>query len=176
MKVVERVMNTDFNGGLVLALAANSAAYLGHAGISSLTPFATDAARRVTTTTGETPLLPDPQALETAVDASLQHWPPGTFDATTDLVGNPTKMNNTFTRGDHPYAWTGIFPAGPFKGLAAITSHVHAIGSDGLSQASLSAFLMGIDTEVYLGALLHTPRTRNIGTILNVAKPGPRSL
>jgi hypothetical protein len=38
--------------------------------------------------------------------------------------------------------------------LAAITSHVHAIGSDGLSQAASSAFLMGLDPEVYLGTLL----------------------
>jgi hypothetical protein len=79
---------------------------------------------------------------------------PGTFDATTDLAGNPTKINNTFTLEDHPYAWTGIFTAGPFQGLAAITSHVHAIGSDGLSQAASSAFLMGLDPEVYLGTLL----------------------
>jgi hypothetical protein len=69
-------------------------------------------------------------------------------------VGNPSKINNAFTLGHHPYAWTGIFAAGPFKGLAAITSHVHAIGSDGLSQVASSAFLMGLDPEVYLGTLL----------------------
>ena len=54
-----------------------------------------------------------------------------------------------------------LFVAGPFKGLAAITSHVHAIGSDGLSQAASSAFLMGLDPEVYLGTLLqNAARTR----------------
>jgi hypothetical protein len=154
MKVVEGGMNTDFNGGLVLALATNSAAYLGHTPVATLDPYMTDPQRTVTRADGTSARLPDPQALEDTVDAGLLRWPPGTFDATTDLVGNPTKINNTFTLGDHPYAWTGIFAAGPFKGLAAITSHVHAIGSDGLSQAASSAFLMGLDPEVYLGTLL----------------------
>jgi hypothetical protein len=154
MQVVEGGMNTDFHGGLVLALATNSAAYLGHTSVAALDAYTTDPQRTVTRTDGTSAQLPDPQALEDAVDASLLQWPPGTFDATTDLVGNPTKINNTFTLQDHPYAWTGIFAAGPFQGLAAITSHVHAIGSDGLSQAASSAFLMGLDPEVYLGTLL----------------------
>jgi len=154
MKVVEGGMNSDFNGGLVLALATNSAAYLGHTSVATLAPYMTDPQRTVTRSDGTTALLPDPRALEDAVDASLLQWPPGTFDATTDLVGNPAKINNTFTLGHHPYAWTGIFTAGPFKGLAAITSHVHAIGSDGLSQSASSAWLLGLDTEVYLGTLL----------------------
>ena len=161
MQVVEGGMNSDFNGGLVLALATNSAAYLGHTSVASLDAYMTDPQRTVTRSDGTSARLPDPHALEDAVDASLLQWPPGTFDATTDLVGNPTKINNTFTLGHHPYAWTGIFAAGPFKGLAAITSHVHAIGSDGLSQAASSAFLMGLDPEVYLGTLLqNAARTR----------------
>ena len=36
MKVVEGGMNSDFNGGLVLALATNSVAYLGHTSVASL--------------------------------------------------------------------------------------------------------------------------------------------
>src|SRR5215510_165875 len=154
MQVVEGGMNSDFNGGLVLALASNSTAYLGHTSVASLDAYTTDPQRTVTRADGTRARLPDPHALEDAVDASLLQWPPGTFDATTDLVGNPSKINNTFTLGHHPYAWTGIFAAGPFKGLAAITSHVHAIGSDGLSQAASSAFLMGVDPQVYLGTLL----------------------
>jgi hypothetical protein len=145
MQVVEGGMNSDFNGGLVLALATNSTAYLGHTSVASLDAYTTDPQRTVTRSDGTSARLPDPHALEDAVDASLLQWPPGTFDATTDLVGNPSKINNTFTLGHHPYAWTGIFAAGPFKGLATITSHVHAIGSDGLSQAASSAFLMGLD-------------------------------
>jgi hypothetical protein len=154
MKVVEGGMNSDFNGGLVLGLATNSAAYLGHTSVAALDPYMTDPQRTVTRSDGTTALLPNPRALEDAVDASLLQWPPETFDATTDLVGNPAKINNTFTLGHHPYAWTGIFAAGPFKGLAAITSHVHAIGSDGLSQSASSAWLLSLDPEVYLGTLL----------------------
>jgi hypothetical protein len=161
MKVVEGGMNSDFHGGLVLALATNSTAYLGHTSVAALGPYMTAPERVVPRADGATALLPDPHALEEAVDASLLQWPPGTFDATTDLVGNPTKINNTFTLGHHPYAWTGIFAAGPFKGLAAITSHVHAIGSDGLSQSASSAWLLGLDPEVYLGTLLqHAARER----------------
>ena len=161
MQVVEGGMNSDFNGGLVLALATNSAAYLGHTSMASLDAYTTDPQRTVTRSDGTSARLPDPHALENAVDAGLLQWPPGTFDATTDLVGNPTKINNTFTLSHHPYAWTGIFAAGPFKGLAAITSHVHAIGSDGLSQVASSAFLMDLDPEVYLGTLLqNAARTR----------------
>jgi len=160
MQVVEGGMNSDFNGGLVLALATNSAAYLGHASVASLDAYTTDPQRTVTRSDGTIARLPDTRALEDAVDAGLLQWPPGTFDATTDLVGNPTKINNTFTLGHHPYAWTGIFAAGPFQGLAAITSHVHAIGSDGLSQAASSAFLMDLDPEVYLGTLLQNAAQR----------------
>jgi hypothetical protein len=101
MQAVEGGMNSDFNGGLVLALATNSAAYLGHTSVASLDAYMTDPQRTVTRTDGTIARLPDPHALEDAVDASLLQWPPGTFDATTDLVGNPSKIHNTFTLGHH---------------------------------------------------------------------------
>lgn len=153
-KVVEGGMNSDFNGGLILALASNSAAYFGHSNVHPLNSLPGDPTRTVVTTTGRTVHLPDPAAMERAVDADLVKWPPGTFDATTDLESNPAKINNTFTLGDDPYAWTGVFPAGPFKGLTAISNHVHAIGSDGLSQSASSHFLMDVDKEVYVGTIL----------------------
>jgi hypothetical protein len=66
-QVVEGAPNADLNAGLLLALAANSAAYFPHARL------------------GEMAALPDPGVLEETVDASLTKWPPGTFDTTPDL-------------------------------------------------------------------------------------------
>jgi hypothetical protein len=61
--------------------------------VASLDAYMTDPQRTVTRTDGTIARLPDPHALEDTVDASLLQWPPGTFDATTDLVGNPSKIN-----------------------------------------------------------------------------------
>jgi hypothetical protein len=76
MQVVEGGMNTDFNGGLVLALATNSAAYLGHTSVATLGAYTTDPQHTVTRTDGTSARLPDPQALEDAIDAGLLQMAP----------------------------------------------------------------------------------------------------
>ena len=68
-------MNSDFNGGLVLALATNSAAYLGHTSMASLDAYTTDPQRTVSRSDGTSARLPDPHALENAVDAGLLQGP-----------------------------------------------------------------------------------------------------
>ena len=153
-RLVEGAKNPDFNAGVILALASNTAAYFTHTGIASLTPFLTDPSRVVVDATGQAVSLPEPHALEDAVDATLLRWPPGTFDATIDLASNPTQFADTFTLGGHPYSWTGFGAAGPFKGLSALSNNVHAIGSDAVALAKVSPALFGIDTEVYLGTVL----------------------
>lgn len=153
MKVIEGAMNSDFEAGTVIAMGTNSAAYFAHAKSRPET-YAGDPSRSVTTSDGTRAVLPEIRRFEDAVDADLMQWPAGSFDASPDLVGAPVKINNTFTFDDHPYGWSGDFPAGPFKGLAGITNHVHAIGSDALSQSGSSRMLMGIDTELYLATIL----------------------
>jgi hypothetical protein len=71
--------NTDLQAGLILALASNSASFFAHADIEELRPLMKDPKRTVDRIERETSPLPDPQALEDAVDAAFLKWPPGTL-------------------------------------------------------------------------------------------------
>lgn len=146
-RVVEGAPNSDLNVGLLLAMASNSAAYFPHAKLGAQ---------------DRTALLPDPQRLEEAVDEIFQRWPPGTFDTTPDLESNPVKIPDVFTRGDHPYGWSGFATAGPFQGLSAFTNNFTR-DADPLTDAEVSPSLMGIDKETYIGTILRraaNPRFR----------------
>ena len=81
-------------------------------------------------------------------------WPRGNFDSTIDMVSNPAQIPDSFTKGDHPYGWSGFAAAGPFHGLSAFSNNVHAQNSDSLGQAENSSPLFGMDQEVYLGTIL----------------------
>src|SRR5690606_26761276 len=137
-QVLEGVPNKDLNAGLLMALATNSAAYFTHADVKDLTPYVSDDARTVPTSDGLTAALPDPEKLEAAVDAVFAKWPPGNFDSTIDLESNPAQIPDSFTKGDHPYGWSGFAAAGPFHGLSAFSNNVHAQNSDSLGQAENS--------------------------------------
>lgn len=152
-RVIEGAPNNDLNVGLIMALASNSAAFFPNAEVGDLGAFARDPNRAVETATGREQ-LPDPKALEDAVDAVLVRWPPGQFDSTIDLKANPSKYPNSFTLGDHPYGWTGFAMVGPFRGLSMLTNNVHALNADASLHADLAPMLFGIDKEVYLAALL----------------------
>jgi cytochrome c553 len=152
--VIEGAPNTDLQAGLLLALATNSAAYFVHTDIPALVPFTKGASQTVLTSDGQTATLPDPKALEAAVDATLLKWPPGHFDSMVDLKSAPTQIPDAFTLGDHPYGWSGFAAAGPFQGLSVLNNNVHALNSDALSHTESSLALFGIDPEVYLGTLL----------------------
>jgi hypothetical protein len=161
--VNEGAPNNDLNQGLMLALASNSAAYFTHAEIDSLQNYIMDLERTVISSTGEKATLPSPQELEKAVDAIFSQWPAGNFDSTIDMKANPSQIPDSFTKGDHPYGWSGMAMAGPFQGLSAFSNNVHAQNSDSLSQADVSEELFGIDKEVYLGTILQNaadPRFR----------------
>lgn len=153
-KVVEGAPNADINLGLLMALATNSSAYFTHTDVQSLDPYIKDSTRTVTTTQGTAAPLPDPAALEDAVDRVLLKWPRGNFDSTIDLKANPSQIPDSFTLGDHPYGWSGFAAAGPFHGLSAFNNNVHAQNSDSLSQTAMSKMLFGLDEEIYLGTLL----------------------
>ncbi|CAG9613068.1 hypothetical protein BACCIP111899_02263 [Bacillus rhizoplanae] len=153
-KVIEGAANNDFNGGLILALGTNSAAYFSRAEIKSLQDYIKDLGRTVVTSDGKKAPLPDPGMIEETVDRTLLKWPRGNFDASSDLVNNPTQIPDSFTFGDHPYGWNGFAQAGPFKGLSVINSAVNIQGSDLTTLAHASPFLFKIDKEVYLGTML----------------------
>jgi hypothetical protein len=152
--VVEGAPNADLNAGLIMALATNSAAYFTHTDVENLKSFIKDMNRTVPASDGSTSPLPDPASLEKAVDETLIKWPRGNFDSTIDMKSNPAQIPDSFTKGGHPYGWSGFAAAGPFHGLSAFSNNVHAQNSDSLAQVEASPALFGLDKEVYLGTLL----------------------
>lgn len=163
--VVEGAPNNDLDTGLVMALAANSAAYFTHTTMPSLDAFRGDGSPTVVDSSGSLKHLPNPQRFETAVSGMLDAWPPGNFDPTLDLVNNPTQIPDSFTFGDHPYGWTGFAGAGPFLGLSMLANNVHGLNADATNEVAGAADLFGLDPEVYLGTLLQgapEPRLRYV--------------
>ncbi len=159
--VVEGAPNANLNIGELMALASNSAAFFANAEISSIEDYVTDTERTVITSDGREVPLPDPELLEDAVDRIFLSWMPGTFDSTIDLVANPSQIPDSFTWQDHPYGWTGFAGAGPFMGLSVLNNNVHALNSDGLSQAEASEDLFGFDKELtYAMVLQNASRSR----------------
>ncbi len=152
--VIEGAPNSDLNAGLFLALATNSTAFFTHTDVANLKAYMSGLDRVVPTSDGKTSPLPDPAALEKAVDENLVKWPRGNIDSTIDLTSNPCQIPDSFTKGNHPYGWSGFSAAGPFHGLSAFSNNVHAQNSDSLAQVEASQALFGLDKEVYLGTLL----------------------
>ncbi len=153
-RVVEGAPNADLAVGPLLAMATNSAAYLGHVDINGIDRQGTDPARTVTGRNGEALPLPDPAATERAVDDMLAAWAPGNFDSTPDGINNPTQIPDSFTRHDHPFGWSGFAAVGPFRGLNTLTNNVHGLNADMTTIAEAADALLGMDPELYLGILL----------------------
>jgi hypothetical protein len=151
-RVVEGAPNADLRIGLLLALAPNSAAVFRNTGADlSRVPRA---GREYIDARGERAHLPDPRAVEDAVDADLVAWPPGTFDATPDARNDPTGIPPVFTFGAGPYGWSGNAAAGYFGGLVTAANDGFAQGADATSGADTSTRLLGMDRETYLGVVL----------------------
>jgi hypothetical protein len=151
-RVIDGVTNQNLNAGLILAMASNSAAYFTHTGVDVRELLQGNEVMTLPDGTQQT--LPDQQALEDAVDAQLLAWPPGSFDTTTDLVNNPVRVPDSFTRGDHPFAWTGNQVVGPFRGLSTLNNNVFTVGADTLSDADKMGVLYDLDPEVYRAIVL----------------------
>ncbi|MFC0562040.1 electron transport protein [Halalkalibacter alkalisediminis] len=152
--VMEGVPNSDLEAGTLLALATNSSAYFPVAEIESIKDYVRDTSPTVTNAQGEKEALPDPDALEKAVDETLVKWPKGNFDVTADLTANPAQIPDLFTWGDHPYGWNGFAAVGPFKGLTTFNNKVHAFNSDSLSLTDHSSKLLGISKDVFIATIL----------------------
>jgi len=153
-KIVEGAPNSDLNLGLLLALAPNSAAYFTHTDVSKLVDYVKNQNRTVINSKGKAEPLPDPDMLEKAVDANLVKWSPGSFDTTVDMISDVTQIPDMFTKGGHPYSWSGFGLVGGFNGLSTFGNNVHAQNTDTLSQTEVSEVLLGIDKEVYAGTIL----------------------
>jgi hypothetical protein len=152
--VVEGAPNIDINIGHLLALASNSAGLFVNAEIGDLEQFIGPGSLHIETTEGHAVQLPDPVMIENAVDRVFMAWPPGYFDSTADLVANPSQIPDSYTWRDHPYGWTGFAAVGPFHGVSVLNNNVHALNSDGLSQAEASQDIFGFDKEFTYGIVL----------------------
>lgn len=151
--IIEGATNINVDVGLILALASNSAAMFRHTDINPL--HLPPGARSIINTAGERVFLPDPAALEQAVDEALLAWPPGTFDATADLELNPTFIGPSYTFGQFPYGWNGFGTVGWFQGLTTLNNNVHAVSADNSTDAAIMGILLeGMDEEIYMGLLL----------------------
>jgi hypothetical protein len=151
-QIIDGATNQNLDAGLILAMATNSAAYFTHTGVDARELPPGDQVMVLPDGTSEP--LPDAQALEDAVDAQLLAWPPGSFDTTTDLVSNPIRVPDSFTRGDHPFAWAGNQAIGPFRGLSVLNNNVFTVGADTLADADKMEILHDFDPELYRAILL----------------------
>lgn len=159
-KIVEGAPNSDLNLGLLLALAPNSSAYFTHTDVAKLVDYVKDQNRTVINSKGKAEPLPDPDMLEKAVDDNLVKWVPGSFDTTVDMISNVTQIPDMFTKGGHPFSWSGFAMAGGFSGLSTFGNNVHAQNTDTLSQTEVSEVLLGIDKELYVGTILQNAPSR----------------
>jgi hypothetical protein len=150
--IIEGAPNADLNAGLLLAFATNSAAFFRQTDVN---PVRLPAGDHIYLKAGNREArLPDPRAVEDAVDAALLAWPPGNFDSTADLQNNPTQIPTSYTFGAWPYGWSGFASTGWFRGLTTLNANVHGTNSDMTTGADSSASLLGIDKETYLGIIL----------------------
>ncbi|TLS48724.1 electron transport protein [Paenibacillus antri] len=153
-KIVEGAPNPDVNAGLLLAASTNSASFFTHTDVDNLSEYLKDVSRTVPTSDGGQAPLPDPDALEDAVDRALLRWPPGFIDTVLDLKNAPVQIPDSFTRGDFPYARNGMSANGPRHGLVFFSGVPNGQNMDPTAQAHLSKKAFGIDPELYLGTLL----------------------
>src|SRR5262249_54502165 len=110
--------------------------------------------RRIIDSNGNMVRLPDPTAFEVAVDDLLLRVPPGAFEAAADATTATTKIPDNFVFGEGGMGWDGGFQIGPFGGVAALSSAVHAFEVNFLGPATVSRLVADLDPEVYLGIVL----------------------
>ncbi len=145
--------NSDVNAPLIIALAPNTAAAFARLSLNPLDPVYAGH-KQILDSKGQLVTLPDPIKFEQAFDDAVMDVPAGHFESSPDGINDTTKIPNVFTFGASPYAADGIFAAGPFKGLSAITNAVHSSEINLLAASQLSEQTLGIDPEVYLGVAL----------------------
>ena len=149
--------NSDLNIGLFLALSTNTTSSFLRFNKNQIDPFDPRFARtgrRIIDSAGQTIQLPDPVAFETAVDDLVLTIPPGGFDAAADATTAVSKIPDCFVFGEGGMGWDGGFQIGPFGGVTALTSAVHAFEINFLSPANVSRLVADLDPEVYLGLVL----------------------
>lgn len=157
-KILEGAPNVDLDTGLLQAFASNSAAMFRQTGVNPKTIPVGD--RTYIDAKGQKAHLPDRQAMEDAVDTQLMAWAPGNFDSSPDNQNNPSQVPSSYTFDTFPYGWSGFASVGWFHGLTTLNNNVHAVNSDPSTGSYASKYLIGIDSETYLGTLLQNAADR----------------
>jgi hypothetical protein len=156
-RMVTGAANTDLNIGLFLALSGNTTSSFLRFNKEQIDPFDGRfplTGRRIIDSNGNTIQLPDPAAFESATDDLVLSIPPGGFEAAADATTAETKIPDSFVFGEGGMGWDGGFLIGPFGGLAALSSAVHAFEVNFLAPATMSQLVANMDPEVYLGIVL----------------------
>lgn len=159
--VLEGVTNANIDMGLLLALSKNPGAYFGRTNVDlhEHPELFDDPERAIVTADGQEQRLPNPERLNDLVREVFLLWPPGNFDTMADMNANPTRTPDAFTRGDHPFGWTGFSSLGPFRGLNTLANNVHAFNTDPLIEAHFAPVAYDLDPDVYLATVLqNAPR------------------
>ena len=149
-RMVTGAANTDLNIGLFLALSVNTTSSFLRFNKEQIDPFDgrfSLTGRRIIDSTGNTVQLPDPAAFESAADDLVLSIPPGGFEAAADATTAETKIPDSFVFGEGGMGWDGGFLIGPFGGLAALSSAVHAFEVNLLGPATLSQLVATMARE-----------------------------
>lgn len=149
--------NSDLNIGLFLALSSNTTSSFLRFNKNQIDPFDPrfpKTGRRILDSDGNPVQLPDPVSFEAAVDDLVLTIPPGGFEAAADATTAETKIPDCFVFGEGGMGWDGGFQIGPFGGVAALSSAVHAFEVNFLTAATLSRRVADLDPEIYLGLVL----------------------
>lgn len=149
--------NTDLNIGFFLALSNNTTSSFLRFNKSQIDPLDGRfplTGRRIFDSNGNVIQLPDPAAFEAAIDDIVLTIPLGGFESVADGTTAETKIPDSFVFGEGGMGWDGGFQIGPFGGVAALSSAVHALEVNFLGPANLSKLVANLDPEVYLGIVL----------------------
>ncbi|WP_445214884.1 hypothetical protein [Brasilonema sp. UFV-L1] len=151
-RILEGAINTDINLGPLIAIASNSAALFRQTDVNptKISP----GQHGYINNEGEKAYLPDAKILEDEVDAAILSWAPGNFVSNGDLKNNSAQIPSSYTHGSWPYAWSGVASIGWFHGLTTLNNAVFGINADPTTTVDASESVLGIDKQVYLGAML----------------------
>jgi len=149
--------NTDLDIALFLALSPNSASSFLKVNASEFDPMDPRyprTGRRIIDSNNEMVTLPDPIAFEAAYDDFLLSVPKGSFDAGPDSLTSPARIPDNFVFGEGGMGWDGGFQIGPFAGVTAFSSAVHAFELSLIGPFFSPEDVSGVDPEVLLGTML----------------------
>ncbi|MBD2775153.1 di-heme oxidoredictase family protein [Iningainema tapete] len=156
------VPNGELALPLLVALSPNTTAGFARLKFNPLDPEYQGNGKTILDSKGQLVKLPDPAKFEKAFDDAVLDVPFGNFESSADGINNTTQIPSVFTFKNHPYFFDGQFAVGPFAGLSAVNNGVHSSEINLLAAAQLSAEILDIDPEVYIGTFVQNATDPNL--------------